>query len=370
VSTSPVQTAMPVNGGLHLSTSSQRIPELDGLRGLAISLVLICHYGWSGVDLFFVLSGFLIGGILLESKKSPRYFRTFYMRRVHRILPLYYGWILLYCLYVLALHFGSKENVLRLADLAIVPRYFLFIQNFFYNKEHLEWIWFGATWSLAIEEQFYLCAPLLIWKLSTRQLAKVLAAIILCVPILRLMIFLFAGRYSYLATFSVAARADALAMGMLAAVVWQSQSFRDSLKKHREVTRRVVLGLSLILAAVLYWLERPMSWVTVTIGYSSLAASYVSLILFALSYPDSWVALGARIKALRGLGTISYCVYIIHYPVLAGLHKLLLHGRPRIDSVPGASVTALALATTFALAALSWRFFEKPLVRRGHRYTY
>src|SRR5208337_860438 len=106
------------DGKLHLATSSQRIPELDGLRGLAIFLVIICHYvananhkplgffldhmctvmtvGWSGVDLFFVLSGFLIGGILLESSQSPQYFRTFYLLRIHRILPIYYLWISLY----------------------------------------------------------------------------------------------------------------------------------------------------------------------------------------------------------------------------------------------------------------------------------
>ena len=102
--------------------SAERIPELDGLRGMAIFLVFISHYlggsghvqlrpwlrhifaatsiGWSGVDLFFVLSGFLIGGILIDARNSPHYFRAFYMRRVHRILPIYYLWILLYAVVV------------------------------------------------------------------------------------------------------------------------------------------------------------------------------------------------------------------------------------------------------------------------------
>jgi len=105
----------------HIVPASKRIPELDGLRGLAILLVILCHYvgaadhsalphllhrflqsfglGWSGVDLFFVLSGFLIGGILLESRDSDRFFQTFYLRRVHRIVPIYYLWIILFLVF-------------------------------------------------------------------------------------------------------------------------------------------------------------------------------------------------------------------------------------------------------------------------------
>src|SRR5262245_15862530 len=98
--------------------AERRIPELDGLRGMAIALVIVCHYagsaqhrqlgqmahkalstltaGWTGVDLFFVLSGFLIGGILMDAREAPHYFRAFYMRRIHRILPVYYAWIILF----------------------------------------------------------------------------------------------------------------------------------------------------------------------------------------------------------------------------------------------------------------------------------
>jgi peptidoglycan/LPS O-acetylase OafA/YrhL len=107
-----------------------RIPELDGLRGLAILLVIVCHYvgnpehsplgflahrfllaftiGWSGVDLFFVLSGFLIGGILLDARDSPNYFRAFYMRRVFRILPIYYLWTLFFVITVISVAVLSR----------------------------------------------------------------------------------------------------------------------------------------------------------------------------------------------------------------------------------------------------------------------
>jgi peptidoglycan/LPS O-acetylase OafA/YrhL len=122
-------------------TSPGRVPELDGLRGVAISLVIVFHYvasaehrglnpwlhraltgfafGWSGVDLFFILSGFLIGGILLDARSSPTYFRAFYMRRVFRILPLYYAWTLLFAVFVaLALWLAPGRFPITTADLA------------------------------------------------------------------------------------------------------------------------------------------------------------------------------------------------------------------------------------------------------------
>src|SRR5579863_5157152 len=128
-----------------------RIPELDGLRGMAITLVVIFHSfyyappaghhpagflkgtfvflerffaaGWTGVDLFFVLSGFLIGGILLDVRTSPNYFKTFYLRRFYRIIPVYYVWIAIYLLVVAAL--GQFSSGARTAAVL-----FLFLQNF------------------------------------------------------------------------------------------------------------------------------------------------------------------------------------------------------------------------------------------------
>ena len=116
--------------------SKSRIPELDGLRGLAILLVLLYHFvsspriqpplfhklfaiGWSGVDLFFVLSGFLIGGILLDVRESPNYFRTFYGRRFYRIVPLYYLWIGAY--FVIALFWFKPISMALYPGLRVIP---------------------------------------------------------------------------------------------------------------------------------------------------------------------------------------------------------------------------------------------------------
>ena len=147
----------------------KRIKELDGLRGIAILLVILWHYcavqiepgnsvaleflsrllstTWSGVDLFFVLSGFLIVGILVDAKGSPTYFKTFYIRRMCRILPLYY---LMVVLFVLLPKIGLSGNDWLFArDLPLLS-YFTLTQNFFMHNGGFGSNWLGVTWSLAI----------------------------------------------------------------------------------------------------------------------------------------------------------------------------------------------------------------------------
>ena len=371
----------------------ERVPELDGLRGLAILLVIICHYVanaehtqlgffwhrffsalsvcWSGVDLFFVLSGFLIGGILLESRQSPRYFKTFYLRRVHRILPVYYGWILLYLLIFGTIFlFESKRNFVTARDLYPVPYYLLFLQNFTFENTPLEWKWFGVTWSLAVEEQFYLFAPPLIRRISRERLITVLLGIVILAPLLRLIIFEFFPAQVVLATFAMPSRADALSLGILAAIFWRSPVFRSYLKDHPVILQRCFGSLFAGLLVLLWWLDHPVNIVTVTIGYSWLALFYSCLLLLVLTQTAGWIAGVMRTPALRYLGTISYCTYLIHFAILRWNHQLLLHSKPRIYDWTGVGVTLLSLVVTILLASLSWRFCEKPLLKRGHGYTY
>jgi len=134
--------------------------------------------------------------------------------------------------------------------------------------------------------------------------------------------------------------------------------------------RRALLVFLAFLVLLLYWLLRPVGIVVVTAGYSALALFYLCLLLFVLSFPHSWLAFFSRLKPLRALGTVSYCVYIIHAPTLVVIHRAILHRNPRIDDAKGFATTLLAALTACGLAALSWRFFEKPLLRRGHRFIY
>src|SRR5947209_6904169 len=164
--------------------------ELDGLRGLAILMVVSFHYnlapflGGVGVDLFFVLSGFLLGGTLLDKREASNYFKAFYTRRVCRIFPLYFLSLFLFVILLLAapftlgwLLFGDSIRFL-LGDPLPLWSYFTFTQNFAMVDQGVWGIpWLGHAWSLAVVEQFYLILPVLIRFVSREKLPYVFAAL-------------------------------------------------------------------------------------------------------------------------------------------------------------------------------------------------
>ena len=385
-----------VPGTPHLQTSvssAMRISELDGLRGLAILMVITCHYvgnaehkqlgfwihhflsaltaGWSGVDLFFVLSGYLIGGILLDARNSSSYFHAFYMRRVHRILPVYYLWITIYAgLIALGLWVIPGRYAVSTWDFRQVLVQIFFLQNFQSGVPQFQWIWFVVTWSLAVEEQFYLLAPPLIRFVSVRKVVYILSATICLAPLLRFMLF----RYWLPGTFAslswMPCRADGLAWGMLLAIAWREEWFGRFIMDNQQLLKRVVFGLFLGVCGLVWWLAHPPNVVTVTIGYSWLGIFYCVLILLVLSNTGGCVAGVMRWKLLRKLGTISYCVYIIHDAFNQLAHRILLQATPQVYNPKGVAVTLLALLLTLSVASVSWSYFEKPLIRRGHRYQY
>jgi peptidoglycan/LPS O-acetylase OafA/YrhL len=371
---------------------SGHIPELDGLRGLAILLVILCHYvgnpdhaplgfwphrfllaftaGWSGGDLFFVLSGFLIGGILLDARDAPHYFRAFYIRRVFRILPIYYLWTLLFAATIAALVFFPGRFGVASSDLLRVPVQLLFLQNIFIGMPHFTWTWFAVTWSLAIEEQFYLLAPPLIRFLSLRRFVLALAATVVLAPVLRFMLFRYLAPGTYLCAYLMPCRADSLSCGMLLAVAWRDARFREFLRSHAVLLQRVLFVLFLGVGGLLWWLVHPINAVTVTIGYTWLALFYSALLLTAVSQTGGWLAALMRWRFLGWLGGISYCVYLLHDAFNFFAHGILFHTEPQLYTLSHLAVTVFALLATLGVAALSWRYFEKPLIRRGHGYSY
>src|SRR3984885_27503 len=375
-----------------------RIPELDGLRGLAIFLVLLCHYiyawpygtphswssriatlteqGQTGVDLFFVLSGFLIGGILLNSRSSPSYYKTFYLRRFYRIIPLYYGWILLVWLASpdAPLHFENHFGKFRTGTIPYWI-YFIFIQNFFLASTSAQAIWLGSTWSLAVEEQFYLISPFLVRNLSKASLVKLLVAVVVFAAVVRFVLSTCLGpsHYSWgnLASYLwTPCRADDLALGVLAAVAWADPGSRQWLRENRSKIYIVASGCLACVLVLLFWLVKPQSYVQATVGRPVYGFFYTSLLLIALVDKQSKLAGILRWRVLRELGRVSYCIYIIHWAVDWMVFKIAWHTTPRFDSVSAMGLTVVALASTLAIAELSWHYFEHPLIRRGHRYSY
>jgi peptidoglycan/LPS O-acetylase OafA/YrhL len=374
--------------------SSRRIPELDGLRGVAILLVVCLHYvaesgggafgsflyrfkqvfrlGWSGVDLFFVLSGFLIGGILLQARESENYYKIFYTRRLHRIFPIYYAWILLYFLIRTAgSHWIPNSMPTATAGIGHIPVYLLFLQNFIFMPiGTFDWYWLALMWSLAVEEQFYLVAPILIRSLSKVSLIVTLCSTVVLAPVLRELIYRFTSRsYAYWYTL-MPCRADALAIGMLVAIAWKMDEIRSFLLARKQSVYKVLVFFSCGIPILLKYFPGPSYHFTVVWGYSWLAFFYVTLLLAILVDPNGKLGRLMRSRWLMRLGGVSYCVYLIHFPINGILHTVLLGSRPSIATLSGVSVTFLAAVLTFGLAILSWQHLEGPMVRRGHRYKY
>lgn len=376
--------------------TKQRIPELDGLRGLAILLVLVFHYitqegvqpagsvpallqrivimGWTGVDLFFVLSGFLIGGILMDVRNSPSYFETFYCRRFFRIVPIYYLWILTY-IAVVGLAGGlltrlSNSGIRPPLDLGIAA-HFLFLQNVIpITLFGIAGAWFGHLWSLAVEEQFYLVAPVVVRFTAERALRWILGAVIVCVPVLRISLLYVAHMQASAVTTLVFSRADALAIGMLAAALTRGVTPLLSVERNTGKFHALLVALSLGVVALWFYAPQSSTIGMQSIGYTWMAAFYVVILLLAVGNQQGWIAGVFRIRWLRELGIVSYCVYIIHIVVNVVLHAVVLHKAPRISTPKGAVLTALAAFVTYALAKGSWILFEAPLQRRGHAFKY
>jgi len=381
--------------GTPVRSTQQRIPELDGLRGTAILMVILFHYlaeqgsvtgggltpvlqrlvlmGWSGVDLFFVLSGFLIGGILVDARTSPTYFKAFYARRFFRIIPIYYLWILTYIVLLTvagsALRARSNSGVIMAVGTPIYA-HFVFLQNMLIIPfAGLAGAWFAHLWSLAVEEQFYLISPLVVRLVSPRSLTFVLMCVIGSAPLLR--IFLLAQHVDAgLVSSMTPCRADSLAIGMLAAVLWRREGFRPWLEAHCALLYGILGVLFAGVVALWKWSPESRTYSMESIGFTWLAAFFVVILLLVLIRRDGPLARLARMAWLRELGRVSYCAYIIHLVVNVICHSFLRHAPPATTDLRGALVTVFAAFATYAIAWVSWRVLEGPLLNFGHSFKY
>ena len=373
-------------------TPPARVAALDGLRAVAIGLVVVCHYysivptpegsvvhdwlrratslGYSGVDLFFVLSGFLIGGILLDHRAAPRLLPAFYARRFFRIVPLY---LLLLATFFVCREIpglGALNHGTYFSSPVPVWSYGIFGQNI-----AMSWIqdigpyWLGPTWSLAVEEQFYLLAPLFIRRFSPRQVAWTCVTVIVLSPLVRLTA-LYHAENPYAAVFLLATRADGLMWGVLCACLLRTESARIALRRRGAVLAALaVAGAALFTLASLQRLGAD-SPPLLFYGYSLLSAWFAVILLGVLLFPDTAMARYLAWRPLTVIGITSYFIYLFHTPIWYVLHWLFLNRPPLHLSWPAGVVTLLAVVGTALAARASWQWLESPLLKLGHRVRY
>lgn len=391
--TTVVATQAPKPGSGSILNFSRRIPELDGYRGMAVAVALLYHYLrfaivarppqllgyvytstpllWAGMEMFFVLSGFLIGGILLDARESPRYYSTFYIRRFCRILPIYF---LFLTLVALAYHFVYRPVGAPLdwgfAGRLPWPSYFLFTQNFVSAK--VDWLGppiLAITWSLAVEEQFYLALPLIIRNVRKEALPYIFVAGIIAAPIIR-MHLIHESQYNLWATYVLLpCRMDSLLIGALCAYCVRLPGAIEWLQKHRDsvwlLFFGLIAGMPVISNAAIPF--TPL-WLTVGIGWMSVF--FATMLLLGVIARQSLLSRAMRISWLQSFGTIGYSVYLFHLAIYIFCMWLLTNHGWELASWRDLGVTLIAVGITIAVGKLSWRYFEKPIVRWSHRWEY
>ena len=362
--------------------SAAHIPALDGIRGLAILLVVphntnllletafhgpaylvkeFLLFGWAGVQLFFVLSGFLISGALLDTQDSPSYYRSFYARRVLRILPLYYGVLVVTFLVLTPLQLAPPETL--------------------HTQQHQIWLWtflsnwtdpqgrvvagFAHFWSLAVEEQFYLLWPLVLHRMRPQRVLRLCGGI--CVAALASRTAMRVAGYppEYVYEFTIC-RMDALALGAAAAALVRLPSWKARLQRGSRYLPWAALVVWAGGALVTHDYQRS-GWQTQTFGMSALAVAFTLLLLAAVctyGARPTWLSRALCMAPLRSAGKYSYAMYVFHFPISKLLGTRLLGPAASAHSATIAVLYAAAVTVvTYLCAALSYHLYEQRFLR-------
>jgi peptidoglycan/LPS O-acetylase OafA/YrhL len=345
--------------------SMRRIPELDAIRGLAALGVVLYHaypytffLGWSCVDLFFVLSGFLISTIIVDNVGRPGFYSTFYYRRALRIWPIYYLTLVL----VLVLNTASQQGYAT-TGLAL---HIVFLQN-------IQHTWqasappfipaFAPSWSVAVEEQFYLTWPFLLGVVGRKNLVPAAVSLVVVGILARL------GRIQHDV---LLARSDGLALGSVLAAVWWGIEKSPPRERAMRLRRLMLVlctagGIALALAcelAVHHWRSPfPPRPVVVFPVWATLYASVLGLAVSCTGHP---LLRPLRWQPLRWLGVTSYSMYMLHSAILS-------YGRSLIERLGVRSpvpADALLWLLIFAVPAVTYHLVERPILSARFRFTY
>jgi len=406
-----VPTESPIPEPKPVSADGDRIASLDGIRGVAILLVLIFHVMkmapqavdpsaenyhpvlidqavdfvtagfFSGVELFFVLSGFLITGILLDSRGKPGYFRNFYARRTVRIFPLYYGVLAAVLLVIPAvcLALGRPVPYQSLFSKLQENQVYLwtYTSNFLRGEGDHEFPGMSHFWTLAIEEQFYVVWPLCVFLISPRRLLPFCIAMIVGAFGLRVAMH-FAGYEGPVIRQFTPARVDTLLLGAAAAIV-----IRKPLLLSR-ITPWLGAAMAICFAGILAVMAAEGRFgggkpAVVTFGYSLLSLMFAAWILWVMSGANP-LASGTRLLEMPWLQTIgkySYALYVFHWPIARIVHEFLARKNWKLypdrveSSIPDALIEfVLVSAITFSAAWLSWHLYEVHWLKLKRYFAY
>jgi peptidoglycan/LPS O-acetylase OafA/YrhL len=341
----------------------------------------VFQLGWVGVDLFFVLSGFLITGILLQSKSHPNFFSTFYARRSLRIFPLYYLTVLFtFLVFPHIASFISSQSVSAAATLAELPPiegkhwwYLGYASNFLAAIEgNMGHRLLAVTWSLAIEEQFYLIWPLVVYLFRGKTVLMislatiVIALVIRCVMVLALREGFWDGNRTaiYVLPFC---RMDSLAIGAVIAILWQQRTHIPALRLWSK--RLLITGPPLFLMAIFFDRFGSRDGVVQTFGYSFLGVFFGAVLIQALLLPqDTRMFKVLTYPWVLNFGKFAYAIYMFHVPLMYGMDAVWF-GKLLNIKIAGSHLPTLVLfiallsAIVFGAAKLSWILVERPFLR-------
>lgn len=379
-------------------------PALDGLRAIAFFMVFGQHYlalawGWTGVNVFFVLSGFLITGILLDTREDPHRVRNFYVRRTLRIFPLYYGVFAVLLLLQPFVHWNWNRywiawplylgNLLRFVSpaAAVLHSPLEYAADAHLRSRllpHSE-LYLGHLWSLCVEEQFYLLWPAVVFLVrSRRKLIALCAAAVVLGPLLRLWLQAAAPRWmvaNELLYRFTPAQFDALLLGGLVALLWRGP-YRQRLERlARLLAALCTLAAALYLGIVEHLGVVERAWQMDAGQYPSWSFTggllfvdlYSAAVIVCALQPGSWVFERLRARPLRWVGRLTYGAYVVHDIFHDLFVHLVVHGGGPAMAVDGPrrhlATALLALPATLLLAWLSFRFFESPFLDLKERWT-
>jgi len=351
----------------------RRIPALDGLRGAATIMVIVSHYfgelghglsftmfGWIAVDIFFVLSGFLIGKLILEKQHHANFFTVFYARRFFRLIPAY-----LITIVVVDALIGWAPPAWGGGGHVLFPEwvYFTFLQGVFMTKTgSIGAHWLAPTWTLAVEEHFYLIVPALIVLTPRRLLPCVLIATALASVGLRIAIYFGGFANEMVSLVLLPGRADLLVFGVLGAVAVRSGGFalariEPLMRWTLPVTLFAVSGLKLYDDRA-FFVFNP---VLLAIG------STAYLICIVRNLPE---ARRFQSRTLRFFGDNGYCLYLTHLPVLGLMHGLILGTEPDLVTPFQWMVTFATLPVCVLVGWGMTQLVEAPLTRYGRTWRW